>query len=291
MTKNIRGLKIGWTQKKNTEKTRKTRLITSHFRSPGSVFTKEASFIRLLENSLNSSRAFVQKPALVLVVPAVHIFCVAMAVCVNLIRRLTGGVSFEVNRILISTRAHLFIGFFPLQKLDKFIAEINQLKSKHQSYSVQKTFKARINQQIDVRSILQGDNKVIERVLNCCEEAEKQTKRHQEELSKTNRLLMIASFASIFLVYIQFFLLLILIANTPIRAGYVFLLVCTSYLSYIVVKVSSPLGVAQPILQILSIRENKSNMKNYAPTFTRMNVLNFPKREPLRTTTYWIITV
>lgn len=289
MSKNIRGLRICWTQ--NLLKARKTMLITSYFRSSGSVFTKEASFIRLLENSLNSSRAFVQKPALVLVIPAVHIFCVAMAVCVNLIRKLTGGVSFEVNRILISSLSHfIIISFIYLQKLDKFIAEVHQLKSKHQSYSVIK----RINKKIEEQT---NSQKAVEKSLSCCR-VEERTEEHQEVFT-SKRLLRVAAFVSISLVYIQFFFLLILISLTQIRAGFIFLLICTFYLSYLVLKVSLTLSVAQ--IQILSeifIRDNESNMKNYALTFTRTNVLNFPKRELLLqlkyskvTTTCWIITI
>lgn len=70
----------------------------------GSILSRDSSFKHLLEKTMNSSRAFVQKPVTVLVIPAVQLLCIAMSVCVNLIRQLTGGVSFEVNIILIVAR-------------------------------------------------------------------------------------------------------------------------------------------------------------------------------------------
>lgn len=101
------------------EKKWKTMLITSNAlcSSSGSIFSKDSTFIHLLENALNSSRAFVQKPAIVLVIPAVHILCVAMALCVNLIRKLTGGVSFEVNKI--SYRSLITICFIVNSSIDR----------------------------------------------------------------------------------------------------------------------------------------------------------------------------
>lgn len=48
----------------------------------------------------------------IVVIPAVQFLCVVMAVLVQAIRKLTGGVSFEVNKKLIKLRVRLLLKIF-----------------------------------------------------------------------------------------------------------------------------------------------------------------------------------
>jgi hypothetical protein len=182
----------------------------------GSILKKDSSFIHLLKNAMTSSRAFVQKPAIALVIPAVHILCVAIAFLASLIRQLNGGVSFE--------------------KLDQFIAEINQLKSKRQSSSVQKEIRQRIERVIEKDISSSTEHSQCERLNGetlCCDNI-------IDECIQSNkrRLLRISSFSCIFLVYLQFVVLIYLLGNTHLRLGLVFLLVCALAVTYLVLKIS-----------------------------------------------------
>lgn len=192
------------------------------------------------------------------------------------------------------------------QKLDVFINEINQLKSKIQTFSVQKVIKERISNTLNkqISSEHEEPQSEISSYFDC---TQARTEQKQKSCDK-NRLLQIATFACITLVYSQFVFLIYLTAQSQFRVGVMFLLVCTSYISYLVVKVNIWLS-CWPILsdccamatqKTRARSQNKSNMKNYAQTFTRTNVLNFPKQDggykkelkhSKSTTTYWIITV
>lgn len=124
--------------------------------------------------------------------------------------------------------------FFSLkQKLDKFIAEINQLKSKQQSYCVEKAIKSRISRTLEQQ--IPSSNEAREELLLCrtCLESSK----GKETPSDNKRLLRFASFSSIAFVYIQCCFLVFLTSQTQFKAGFVFLLACALYLNYIYLKV------------------------------------------------------
>ena len=74
---------------------------------------------------MNSSRALLEKPAVVLFLPAIQILCVAMASSEQLIRNLSREVFFEVNKILITLR-----GLFKISSFFSPLVLQNYLESK-----------------------------------------------------------------------------------------------------------------------------------------------------------------
>jgi hypothetical protein len=88
----------------------------------GLVFTKNSALIHMLENLMNSSRTIIQKPALVVIFPALQLLCVAMAMCVNLIRKHSRSTSLEVNKYNLNhifgaeIFKNKFSSFFPILK-------------------------------------------------------------------------------------------------------------------------------------------------------------------------------
>ncbi|CRL03261.1 CLUMA_CG016426, isoform A [Clunio marinus] len=168
----------------------------------GLILSKDSSFIHLLDGAMNSSRKVIQKPVNVLVIPFVQVLCVAMAFCVKLIRKLNGGVSFT--------------------SLDKFITEINQLKSKHHSRSFKKN---EIKAQTESTKY---DDEMKERLSATSTETSNESKIIQK----------VVTFASVALVYVQFTLLIYLLGYTQLRAGFIFLLVCAATISYLILKMS-----------------------------------------------------
>lgn len=195
---------------------------------------------------MNSSRAVVQKPAIVLILPAVQILCVAMALLVELIRKLTGGVSFEVNKflscvVIVNLTFHHPLSF--KQKLDSFIAQINQLKSKIQTFSVQKAIKERVRNTLNKQasyehersqSEISSEGLRVESVSDCT-----QTKvEHKQKSCDKHKLLRVTSFACITFVYTQFIFLIFLLSQSQFRLGVAFLLICTSITSYFILQVN-----------------------------------------------------
>jgi hypothetical protein len=81
----------------------------------GSIFSKDSSFIHLLQSSINSSRQLVQKPATVLLSPAVRILYVAMALAGCVIRRLGGAEEVNNSRLIIDRAEEIIfvISFSP----------------------------------------------------------------------------------------------------------------------------------------------------------------------------------
>lgn len=217
----------------------------------GSIFSKDSSIIHLLANSMNSSRSVVQKPVTVVVIPTIQFLCVAMSVLVYLIRKLNGGVSFE--------------------KVDHFIAEINQLRSKQ--HSVQKAVKTRISQTIEQQISSSNEEKQLdtrrELILgktSLLSPAAQQTPNHNKILLK------IASFTGIALVYIQFCFLVYLTSQTQLRMGFMFLLACIFYLSYINLKISLTAKLAA------KLREPKRRIsRRETMTNSDMNSINSPR--------------
>lgn len=65
-----------------------------------SMFARKVVLINILEDTMNSSKMFIQKPVNIIIVPSIQIFCVAMSMLINLIRnqKFVVGLSFEVNK-------------------------------------------------------------------------------------------------------------------------------------------------------------------------------------------------
>lgn len=209
-------------------------------RVSGSIFSKDSSLIHLVVNAINSSRNALEKPTVVLVLPAVQFLCVAMAFGGQLIRAIGEGVSFEVNKLKLSYLLW-FLHFLnlSLQSIHKVIERINQFKSK-QSYSVRRHVQAKnkqenqeqiVNKEEDVRTT-RGDCLDGETFYDCRETFEDCSRK-----SSDNFALKIASLGCVFLVYLQFSFLVCLVGYTQMKAGFVFLLVCAFCISSLVLKV------------------------------------------------------
>lgn len=67
------------------------------------MFAKKVVLINILEDTMNSSKEYIQKPVNIIIVPSIQIFCVAMSILINLIRnqKFVVGLSFEVNKHFI----------------------------------------------------------------------------------------------------------------------------------------------------------------------------------------------
>lgn len=67
------------------------------------MFAKKVVLINILEDTMNSSKVYIQNPVNIIIVPSIHIFCVAMSILINLIRnqKFVVGWSFEVNKHFI----------------------------------------------------------------------------------------------------------------------------------------------------------------------------------------------
>lgn len=170
----------------------------------GFVFSKKFSVINVLDDAMNSSRTLIKMPVITIIMPTVHILCVAMSVLINLIRNqnFAVGMSFET--------------------LDKFITEFNQLKA------------ARMDRQTE--------NIEVDKVSMPSSEAEKDDifygpmcKKITQK--KTDRLLIVASYTSIIFVYAQFLLLLYLIGISIVKLGMLFMLVCATAIGYLIIKI------------------------------------------------------
>ena len=231
--------KLGWKQVKHNNKVDKI-FNQFYFRVSGSIFSRDSSIIHLLVNAMNSSRAVVQKPVTVVIIPAIQFLCVAMAFLVYLIRKLNRGVSCEVNKnpynlvitILLSSLSSL------KQKLDKFISEINQLQSNQQTYSVQKTIKARISKTLEQQiSSSNQESQVETRGELLLDKTPSESSKTKQILDDNKRLMQVATFAAVAFVYVQFCFLLYFTSLTQFRIGFVFLLACAFYISYIYLKV------------------------------------------------------
>jgi hypothetical protein len=219
-----------------------TNLITNFFSHlSGSVFSKDSSLIHVVDNAMNSSKTLLEKPTVVLILPAVQLLCVAMALPGQLIRSITGGVSFEVNnKVLSHIVSEFHFHYLSPQQLNNIIDRINQLRSRHQSYSVCRKIRSinkqenneKIEDEVDDKSTTRGDSSEGETFFDCRETSDCYGK------SSDNFSLKIASFGCVFLVYLQFSFLLYLIGLTQIKAGFIFLLVCAFCISSLVLKVS-----------------------------------------------------
>lgn len=181
---------------------------------------------------MNSSRAVMHKPV---TVPAIRFLCVAMAILVYLIRKMNGGVSFKVhNRHHEIYSQFTNTSLFWKQKLDNFLAEINQLKSKQQSNSIKISIKARISKILEQQTLSEIEkNKIsVEPSIDI-----------KETPCDSKRLLRFASLSGIAFVYIQFCFLIFLTMQSQLKIGFMFLLACAFYVNYLYLKVNMKLLV------------------------------------------------
>ncbi|CAO1308291.1 unnamed protein product [Diamesa hyperborea] len=180
-----------------------------------------------------STRNLVQKPVVILIIPAIQMLCVAISMSLSVLCKFTGGVSFE--------------------KFNKYISEINHVKSEsnnqRQSYTVQKEIKKErkcknieaVEKDVKVRdenvpNPLRNttDNKEV--FYDCKEEVDPLNKSTSKLYN--NLFLSVIVYSSAIYIFVQLSTLVYLLNNSTLKPGLIFLLICLGYLAFMVFKIS-----------------------------------------------------
>jgi hypothetical protein len=119
-----------------------------------------------------------------------------------------------------------------LQKLDKLIVLINQLKSKCQSYSVQRVTKQRLPTESATRAEI-----VCGEAFYDCSEIPVVRPSPQAKTADKKLLLRVVSSTCIFLVYAHFICLAYLVTYAQLRLGFIFLITCVVAISWLTLQV------------------------------------------------------